>query len=107
MTFTGSRKFPQALRGGGWKVGASQSLRLSFFFFPSAKAAKEMIYRTHYIQPQLRRKLVHSITGPGQRTKRGSFDTSKAGLSKVVEAIRMARDAPDPVRSSRSQACSP
>ena len=36
--------------------------------------------------------LVHSITGPGQRTKRDSFDTRKVALSKVVEAIRMVLD---------------
>lgn len=30
------------------------------FFFSSAKTAKEMIYCTRYIQPQLRRELVHS-----------------------------------------------
>ena len=51
-----------------------------------------MIYCTHYIQPQLRTELVHSITGPGQRTKRDSFDTRKVALSKVVEAIRMVLD---------------
>ena len=60
-----------------------------------------MIYCTHYIQPQLRTELVHSITGPGQRTKRDSFEMSKVGLSKVVEAIRTAIDVPDPLRSSR------
>ena len=32
---------------------------------------------------------------------------SKVGLSKVVKAIRMAIDVPDPLRSSRQQACSP
>ena len=51
-----------------------------------------MIYCRYYIQPQLRRELVHSITGPGQRTKRDSFDTRKVALSKVVEAIRMVLD---------------
>ena len=38
------------------------------------------------------------ITGPGQRTKRGRVDTSKVGLSKVVEAIRMAINVLDPPR---------
>ena len=60
-----------------------------------------MIYCTHYIQPQLRTELVHSITGPGQRTKRDSFEMSKVGFSKVVEAIRTAIDVSDPLRSSR------
>ena len=41
------------------------------------------------------------ITGPGQRTKKDSFEMSKVGLSKVVEAIRTAIDVPDPLRSSR------
>ena len=57
-----------------------------------------MIYCRYYIQPQLRRELVRSITGPGQRTKGDSFDMSKVGLSKVVEAIRMVLDVPDPLR---------
>ena len=35
-------------------------VHLFFFFFSSAKTAKEMIYCTRYIQPQLRRELVHS-----------------------------------------------
>ena len=52
---------------------------------------------TVYIQPQLRRKLVYNITGPGQRTKRDHFDMSKVGLSKVVGVIRMAIDIPDPL----------
>ena len=60
-----------------------------------------MIYCTHYIQPQLRTELVHSITGPGQKTKRDSFEASKVGLSKVVEAVRVAIDVPAPLRSSR------
>ena len=37
--------------------------------FSSAKR-EEMIYRPHYIQAQLRTESVHSVTGPGQRTKR-------------------------------------
>ena len=57
-----------------------------------------MIYCTRYIQPQLRRELVRSITCPGQRTKGDSFDMSKVGLSKVVEAIRLVLDVPDPLR---------
>ena len=57
-----------------------------------------MIYCRHYFQPQLRRELVHSITGRGQRTKRDSFDTSKVDLSMVVEAIKMVLDVPDPLR---------
>ncbi|KAI4590542.1 hypothetical protein MJG53_001591 [Ovis ammon polii x Ovis aries] len=38
----------------------------------------------YYIQPQLRRELVRSITGPRQTTKRGSFDTSKLGAQALV-----------------------
>ena len=57
-----------------------------------------MLYCTCYIQPQLRRKVVHNITGPEQRTKRDCFDTSKVSLPKVVKVIRMAIDVPDPLR---------
>ena len=53
---------------------------------------------TCYIQPQLRRKLVHDITDSRQRTNRNHFVTSKVSLSKVVEGIRMAIDVPDPLR---------
>ena len=73
-------------------------MKLWLFFFFSAKTAKEILYCTRYIQPQLRRELVHIITGPGQRTKGDRFDTSKVSLSKVVKVIRMAIDAPDPLR---------
>ena len=57
-----------------------------------------MIYCTCYIQPQLGGELAQNVTGPGQRTKRGRVDTSKVGLSKVVEAIRMAINVLDPPR---------
>lgn len=53
---------------------------------------------TCYIQPQLRRELVHNITDSGQRTNRNHFVTSKISLSKVVEGIRMATDVPDPLQ---------
>ena len=58
-----------------------------------------MMYCTRYVQPQLRRELAHNVTGPGQRTKRGCFDTSKLSLSKVIEEIRMAMET---IQSSRS-----
>ena len=48
---------------------------------------------TCYIQPQLRTELVQKVTGPGQRTKRDCFDTSK-----VVRVIQMAIDVLDPLR---------
>ena len=51
----------------------AKCMLLFFSFFSSAKTAKEMIYCTHYIQPQLRTELVQNDTGPGQRTKRGRF----------------------------------
>ena len=46
----------------------------------------------------MRRELVHNITDSGQRTNRNHVVTSKVSLSKVVEGIRMAIDAPDPLR---------
>ena len=51
---------------------------------------------TGYTEPQPRRDLVHSITGPGQGTQRDCSEMSKAGLSKVVEVIRTIIGVPDP-----------
>ena len=69
-----------------------------YIFFSSAKIARETIYCTHVTLSQLRTELVQNVPGPGQRTKRGCFDKSKVGLSKVVKAIRMAIDVSDPLR---------
>ena len=51
---------------------------------------------TGYIEPQPRRDLVHSITGPGQGTQRDCSETIKVGLWKVVEVIRTVIGVPDP-----------
>ena len=66
-------------------------------FCISVSKRDDLLY-TCYIQPQLRRELVHNITDSGQRTNRNHVVTSKVSLSKVVEGIRMAIDAPDPLR---------
>ena len=69
-----------------------------FFFFFSKDSKRDDLLYTCYIQPQVRTELVQNVKGPGQRTKRDHFDTSKVGLPKVVEVIRMAIDVPDPLR---------
>ena len=72
--------------------------------FSSAKR-EEMIYCPHYIQAQLRTESVHSVTGPGQRTKTDCFKSRSVSQRWSQQSDGMC--VLDLLRSSRRYVCSP